>query len=1213
MYTYQESIKSSEKYFNDNKLAAKVFCDKYALRDNQDNMLELTPDDMHHRLAKEFARIEKDKFKLPLTEEEIYELFNNFKYIVPQGSPLFGIGNNYTYQSLGNCFTLGEHPFDSYGGILYADQMLVQLSKRRCGVGICLDNIRPKGLVTKNAAKSTDGIAIFMERFSNSTREVAQCLKYDSKVLTKSGLKNICDVEIDDYVWTQKGWIKVINKYKNKKQVFKITTKRGYSIESSKDHVFLDKDLQEIKLSELNINDYVCLLPGTDLYHKPYVKLNNFEYIRKECNNSNRLVDNVIQPSILDEKLAYILGYSYGDGSVEFDNFNDPKLLCLACCNDYPTIKYKLRSFVKDVFNFNISTRKGDGNLERLTISNKIIVGFLKSNNILKEKSNKLIFPDKIYNSPPSVQMSFIAGLLDADGCCKGIPKRGIAIDLISKDFLYKVFEIFSSNGILSSIRNNTPPSRKLNLNWKPIYRLTICGYGFQTNAISKLQMSEKIQQITKISKKDSFQTPYKSSQININANKIKFINSTNNISYGSIVKLKNLKKIDDSFNPLLLDNIVNIEKTSIEETYDLELEYEHMFWCNGFYVHNSGRRGALLEGLSVHHPEIETFINIKQDKTKVTGANISVLITDEFMKAVKNNKDYEQRWPVDSDKPIISKKVSAKKIWDQIINAAWATAEPGVLFLNTAQEDGLSHRYHIKDKRFEDRITNPCGEIWMGMDSCRLMLMNLYSYVIEPFTKVAKFNYDLFSKHTIIAQRLMDDMVDLEIEKIENIIQKIDSDPEPDYIKKIEKDMWVNYLDIAKLGRRTGLGITALGDTLAALNITYGSKKSIKVTEDIYKNFAINSMLSSCKLSEELGPFPLYDKNIEKDNTFLYKIFEESEEVKKLHNKYGRRNISLTTTAPAGSISILTETTSGIEPAFLLEYTRRRKVPSGSKNIVFTDSSGDNWEENIVYHKHFKTWKDINNKENVEDSPYYNATANDIDWNTSVKLQSVAQKWITHSISKTCNIPNNSTKDLVNEIYLTAYDSRCKGFTVYRDGCRDGVLISNENNSSGSIKRPKEVPCDVHHVSVKGQPYFILLGIVNGNIYEIFAGKNGVLDHKIKSGKIVKMKRPRQYKFIGEDESELTPISAFSDNEQQAITRLISIALQAGTPIDKIITQLDKTDGDLTSFSKAVIKSLKKYIQDGTNSINICPECKSGLIYSENCLKCQNCGWSRC
>jgi ribonucleoside-diphosphate reductase alpha chain len=296
-----------------------------------------------------------------------------------------------------------------------------------------------------------------------------------------------------------------------------------------------------------------------------------------------------------------------------------------------------------------------------------------------------------------------------------------------------------------------------------------------------------------------------------------------------------------------------------------------------------------------------------------------------------------------------------------------------------------------------------------------------------------------------------------------------------------------------------------------------------------------------------------------------------------------------------------------------LLEYTRRRKVPSGSKNIVFTDSSGDNWEENIVYHKHFKTWKDINNKENVEDSPYYNATANDIDWNTSVKLQSVAQKWITHSISKTCNIPNNSTKDLVNEIYLTAYDSRCKGFTVYRDGCRDGVLISNENNSSGSIKRPKEVPCDVHHVSVKGQPYFILLGIVNGNIYEIFAGKNGVLDHKIKSGKIVKMKRPRQYKFIGEDESELTPISAFSDNEQQAITRLISIALQAGTPIDKIITQLDKTDGDLTSFSKAVIKSLKKYIQDGTNSINICPECKSGLIYSENCLKCQNCGWSRC
>lgn len=803
-YTYEEAYKASLEYFNNDDLAAKVFVDKYALRDLEDNLLEKTPEDMHWRIAKEFARIEKKKFKNPLSKQEIFDLLDRFKHIICQGSPSFGIGNNYVYQSLGNCFTLSA-PYDSYGGILETDQQIVNLCKRRAGIGVCIDTLRPRGLTIQNAARTTDGIGVFMQRFSNSIREVAM-----------------------------------------------------------------------------------------------------------------------------------------------------------------------------------------------------------------------------------------------------------------------------------------------------------------------------------------------------------------------------------------------------------------------------QGRRGAGLIGLSVHHPEIETFINIKRDKTKVTGANISVLITDEFLEALRNNQDYEQRWPVDNkNTPTITRMVSAKKIWDQIIDSVHAMAEPGLMFIDNAKKYGTSHCYGKIDEKYEDAISNPCGEVIMsgsqkdGGDSCRLMVLNLYSYVDHPFTKQAQFNFDKFNKHAQIAQRLMDDMVDLEIEKMDSIITKVQSDPEPDYIKASEIRMWETYKKTALESRRTGLGTTGLGDMLASLGFKYGSKESIDFCNDVYKQFAISSMKSSCDIAKEIGPFPIYNPQVEHNHPFLTRLFKESKELKKIHDKYGRRNISLTTVAPCGTISILAQVTSGIEPVFMLEYDRRRKVNPNDKNIKvdFVDQTGDSWEKYSVKHHHLQTWADINEETNIDKSPYWGATSADIDWVASVDLQATVQKWITHSISKTCNVPKNTTKEQVSEIYLRACEVGLKGFTLYRDGCRDGVLLNKETTE----KRPKSLPCEVYHVTVQGKQYYILLGLKDDVPYEIFAGKNGALPKEIKTGVIIK-KRKGFYKFVANEDPdiEIAPVMGGASDQEHTITRLVSLALRSRTDLNEVLEQLESVQGNHQIFAKAIIKAIKKYVKDGTKVDDNCPNCGTQLIRKEGCRSC-TCGFSLC
>lgn len=660
--------------------------------------------------------------------------------------------------------------------------------------------------------------------------------------------------------------------------------------------------------------------------------------------------------------------------------------------------------------------------------------------------------------------------------------------------------------------------------------------------------------------------------------------------------------------------------------------------------VAQNGRRGAEMQTLDGNHPEVETFINIKRDLKKVTGANISLRLSDEFMNAVKGEKDYDLRWPVDR-KPAeakLTKRVNLKSIWDQIIDSAWSSAEPGLLFWDTVKRNTPSDIYW--EFGHNSISTNPCGEIVLpAYDACRLLVLNLSSYVTDPFTKKAAFDFKKFGEHTIVAQRLMDDIIDLELECIDRIMAKIESDPEPIEAKQVEINLWKKIRDMNISGRRTGLGITALGDTLAMLGIKYGSKKSVSMTYDIYRALAVGSHTSSCIMAKERGAFPIFNYELEKNHEYLNSIFADcSPEVRKMWKTTGRRNIANTTTAPAGSVSALTQTTSGIEPVFMLSYVRRKKHNPSDKNarIDFVDGMGDSWQEFTVYHHGVKRWMDATGETDLEKSPYWGATSNEIDWMASVDLQAAAQKSIDHSISKTCNLPEDATRELVSQVYMRAWEAGCKGFTVYRDKCRDGVLINKseakKKDPSGrppeievvmAPKRPIELPCEVKKVRINGEAWTIFVGILNGKPYEVFGGLSKYVDipNKYKTGKIAKNGKVdglTTYNLIvgeGDDQMLIKDIANVFENANfGAFTRTISLALRHGTPVQYVAEQLLKDKhSEITSFSKVVARVLKQYILDGTKSTmeRKCPECgkENSFVYQEKCLKCMNCNWSKC
>lgn len=832
MINYEDALAQSKEYFNGNELSAKVFVDKYALRDNDGNLVEATPDDTHRRLAREFARIEKSKFANPMSEEEIFKLFYKFGTLVPQGSPISAIGNNYQFLSSSNCFVI-DSPKDSYGGICHTDQELVQLSKRRGGIGIDLSNLRPTGSATLNSSRTSTGIKSWMNRYSNSIREVGQ-----------------------------------------------------------------------------------------------------------------------------------------------------------------------------------------------------------------------------------------------------------------------------------------------------------------------------------------------------------------------------------------------------------------------------GGRRGALMLTLSVHHPDIMTFITAKDNDTDVTGANISVRVTDEFLKAVEANEDYELRFPIDN--PTMVTKISAKKVWNQIMKSAWGRAEPGVLFWDNIISESPADCY----PHFKTISTNPCGEITLSAnDSCRLLAINLFSCVNDPYTDKGSFNLRKLYDLARTGQRLLDDLIDLELEKIDQIITKINSDPEDIEIKRIEIKLWEKVRESCLRGRRTGLGITGLGDAMAAVGIKYGTDESISLVDEIYKALKFGSYQSSVDMAKELGPFPDWDWEKEKDNPFLLRMKEETSLLQKFElgedfpnielccngnslyeniQKYGRRNIANLTTAPTGTISILAginvngkwyhNLSSGIEPVYMLSFTRRKKGNPGDKDFRsdFVDQSGDHWMEFNVYHEPLQAWMDVNNINTMVDCPYNDSTAPEINWVQRVKLQATAQKHVDHSISSTVNLPNDVTQEEVDKIYNTAWKAGCKGITIYRDGCRTGVLVKKEDKKpdtitrTNAVKRPKSLACDIHNITVasKGnkEKFTVIVGLLEGSPYEVFCVKDFIENSK--HGELIKYSKG-QYSLKTTEEIKLNTL--LDDDSQNALMRMISASLRHGADIKFVIEQLQKTHGDMTSMTKSVARALKKYIKDGEVSAEDCTECGSKLKYQEGCLKCDSCGYSKC
>ena len=728
--------------------------------------------------------------------------------------------------------------------------------------------------------------------------------------------------------------------------------------------------------------------------------------------------------------------------------------------------------------------------------------------------------------------------------------------------------------------------------------------------------------------------------------------NSANSDSYGGILKIDeeqvqlmkrrggvghDLSHIRPKFSPVKNSALTSTGIVPFMERYSNTTKE----------VAQGGRRGALMLSISIKHPDAEDFIDAKMEQGKITGANVSVRIDDEFMRCVVNGKPYKQQYPIDSKNPSVVKEIDARALWKKIIKNAWQSAEPGVLFWDTIIRESVADSY--ASFGFKTISTNPCGEIPLcAYDSCRLLAINLYSYVKNPFTDKAEFDFELFAQHVQKGQKLMDDLIDLEIEKIEKILAKIESDPEDDEIKRVEKNLWLNIKLKCLEGRRTGFGITAEGDMLAAMGLTYGSDEAIDFSVQVHKALACSAYRSSALMARDRGSFPIYDSKLEEKNPFIQRLREADSELYKMMLDYGRRNIALLTIAPTGSVSICTQTSSGIEPAFLVSYKRRRKVNpnDNSATISFYDKEGQAWEEYNVLHHKFALWAEINGydvksleklpeselQEIISKSPYNNATANNINWVNKVKMQGAIQKWVDHSISVTVNIPRETTEEIVAQIYQTAWESGCKGMTIYRDGSRDGVLVSHSTKDTTSFtetkapKRPKKLDAEIIRFQNDKEKWIAVVGLFEGRPYEIFSGKaeNFALPSTIDKGWVIRVKEgnmPARYdfQFLDQDGYKVTieGLSRMFKKEYWNYAKLISGILRHGMPIQNVIELVSKLTLDtdtINTWKNGIARALKRYVKDGTVvEGEKCPQCGDAVIYTGGCKQCASCGWSKC
>jgi ribonucleotide reductase alpha subunit len=1299
MFSYEEAMKDSISYFNGDELAAGIFVGKYALRDEDGNILESIPDQMHRRLAKEFARIEAN-YPNPLTEEEIYNLFKNFEFVIPQGSPMSAIGNDYQIQSVSNCFVI-DSPKDSYSGILKTDQEQAQIMKRRGGVGFDISNIRPKGSKTKNAARTTDGIGVFMERFSNTCREVAQGGRRGALMLTischhpeirtfiniKKDLKKVTGANISIRLTDE-----FMNAVKNKQKVelrWPVDSSNP-SIKESVDAESLWNEIIEAAWASaepgLLFWDTAQRLTPSDIYK-------DFGY---ESTSTN--------PCITGDTLISVAD---GRGFVEISKLAEEGLdIPVYCCDDRGRIAVRtmrnprITGYNQDVYevilddgskfkttsNHRMMMRDGSfKEVKDIVPGDSLHVGFryegsivdipnVKSRNVrtmywmLKNCNNAFKKTEHryIYNHHfGDVGKGYIVHHKDHNS--KNNKIENLEKMLITDHNEHHKEKMMGANNPIHKILADPERSaqyRKLqselntglkNGNAKDISNTELKAKGIELTLSIGRRFS--IKEWQEYAKNNDLPLAFADYRYNEFGDVLEFSKKCAQVCgiSAELIEIdprttKLLQKMQSQgYKCSIKDSRVFVEKVCECCGDKFEVAHGHReVSCCGITCANK-INNSNPESCAKRAHSINESYKIKMDSIKKSQMD---LYCD--FKYIIGREPMLKEYKLECKKNDLSCRFGTKygfnDYGDLKINAAYnnhkviSVAHAGKQDVYNGTVDEFHNFYiggneQVVDGRKERCMFNSknCGEIILSpSDSCRLMCINLMGFVNNKFTSSAQFDYDNYSKVIIQSQRLMDDMIDLEIEQIDKILHKIEIDPEDGAIKFYEKRLWENIRTACVNGRRTGLGITALGDTLAALGIKYGSQDSIEITEKIYQTLAINSYKSSCIMAGERGCFPVFDRNLEKDHPFISRIINSDPELLELYMKYGRRNIANTTTAPTGSVSTMTQTTSGIEPAYLIFYKRRKKINPNDVNsrVDFVDDMGDKWQEYPVFHHAFKSWMDINgykldeskNCKTADDlefykvSPYYQSTSNDIDWLASVEIQAVAQKWICHAISKTCNVPESCTKDTISEVYMKAWEHGCKGFTVYRDKCRAGVLISGGSNESKkdsfnkttAPKRPKSLDCDIYETKVGGEEFFVVVGKYQNTPYEIFAGKGKITPSK--QGKLVKIKRGH-YDLHTDDGIVIENISSKFTDEEVVIARMTSLSLRHGSDIKFIVDQIEKAPGDMHSFGKSIGRILKKYIPNGEKVTGqSCDSCKSeSLVREEGCVSCKSCGWSKC
>lgn len=1217
-------------YFGGDELPASVFIDKYALRDG-DEILEETPDDMHWRMAREFARIEKKKFSHPYSAEFIYECFKDFSKIIPQGSLMSGIGSK-SYVTLSNCFAAGTQVFTLDGvknieSVQIGDQVVTHKG-----------NIKPVTQLHKNLL---------------GDRQIYSIKCYRTPVFSVTGNHKVMSISKEQYDWGEKPtW--------NEIQYLRVG-----------DFVAIPKRNDNIAPDDFNISNipydgerYLVVSDG-DKIQMETVWDHNRGRTRK-----HREVNKIWR---VDNDFARFLGLWYGDGCV-FSSVSDITSQRNRTCKSVSSVRgitFTINAKEDDVIKF-ISeygeklfgigpdmndNREIDGSYQ--IVFHSTIIG-LAFEHFFGRRCNGKVFHPSIYKWNRSLVESLVIGLIESDGTVTSTGDLRVVLN--NHPLIESFYHLMRSHGWVVGCVKGFGKHKYARLDFSNRSEfISKCKRTYGDDRMSIVDTKEE-SKVKRLEIDDvSFVRIDEKNKINFSDEYVYTLGVEDDHSYAveGVISLNcyvvappldsyaSIHNTDEQITAIskrrggVGTDMSHIRPSSMPTKNAARTATGVVPFCERFSntireVGQSGRRGALLESICVHHPQIIDFAEMKLDNTKVTGANVSVRLSDEFLKAVENDTEYEQRWPVTGKKKI-SKMVRARDVWERIVHCAWLRAEPGLLFWDRILSESPADCY--ASFGFLTVCVNPCAEIPINtLDSCRLLLLNLFGFVENPFRSNAKFNFSQFYDYCKLAQRLMDNVIDLEIEMVERIIKKIDSDPEPEEIKCREREVWKTVLGNCNNGRRTGTGLTALGDAIAAIGISYGSDESIEFTELIYRIMKFACYQSSVDMAKQIGPFPIWDHELEKKCPFLNRFKDENilidglelsgkdlfEEMK----KYGRRNIALLTTAPAGSVSIMAGprqywgTTSGIEPLFTDEpYTRRKKITPGMKNarVDFVDEMGDQWTNYQVFHSKIKMWMDITGETDWKKSPYHGCTANDIDWKQRVKLQAIAGKHLCHSLSSTVNLPSDVTEEKVAEIYETAWKAGCKGITVYRDGCRSGVLIKNEPVAAATVtknnapKRPAEVVCDIHKVTIKGDQLAVLVGILNGEPYEVFAFTNS--EKLPKTGKLKKLKRGH-YELLDENgETLVKDVSSLLSENEEALTRMTSTSLRHGADTTFIVDQLSKVKGDMHSFAKALSRALKKYVKDGTKATGTtCSKCGSdSVIYQEGCHLCKNCGESKC